>query len=605
MERARLYPDRITPAAPDCGTAEAPDPCPITILGGQGGRYSFLTPGGEERSLGRNEFTSGNIADLFQNRIDWLWKHFPIVGHDGKVKSWNARAANEFLIRESARLPLFDPLAQRRGPGTWLVEGDGTVPDHLVVHHGDGLYINLPESQGGGWKPPCRYRDVIYALRPLEPRPHDLPAETAEIHRLLTLLRTWNWTRPEIDPILLLGWLGLATICGSLDWRPSLWISGESATGKTTLQELVRRVLGGFLIQAAEPTEAFLRQTLRGSARAVELDEFEPQEMNSKQESILNLVRVGSKRGSAPIGRGSSDGIATTYNIDAIFLCSSILRPGMSSQDLARFTILELSKLTATHEASTRIETAVRTFERLGPKLLRRMLNRWDDFQASMGIFRSALARNGHTSRSCDQYAPLLACADILMAEEVIESSAAEDMVATLDPTMLADTVGSQSDTESCLEFLLSSTHPEWIGNHRPTIGSLIKSAAAAPRGSTADLALQAMGLRIDMWQLDPDKPQLTQCIAVAQRHQALSKIYEGSVWYSKSGKPGGWVQSFRRLAGVPHEVRNIRFEGRQTRAILIPIYNLDIELDADGGHSAEGSGLSEPPTSSPEDVSG
>jgi predicted ATPase len=34
-----------------------------------------------------------------------------------------------------------------------------------------------------------------------------------------------------------LGWIAAATIGGALDWRPSLWITGDLSTGKSTLLE--------------------------------------------------------------------------------------------------------------------------------------------------------------------------------------------------------------------------------------------------------------------------------------------------------------------------------------------------------------------------------
>lgn len=570
---------------PSAGAADdKAGPNPVTLLGSENGRYSFLTPSGEDRYISGDGFSKGAIIDLYQARTDWLYKKFGIEDRDGNIKGWSHQAVNEYLVRESARLPLFNPQSQMRGPGVWMEEGDNDVPDHCVVHHGDGIYINLPEAMGGGFRKPCRYRNMIYALRPPEPKPAAKESTTADAARLLELVRSWNWNRPTIDPILLIGWVALATVCGALDWRPSLWIAGDRATGKSTLQDLIRRVLGKILVRAAEPTEAYMRQTLRGAARPVELDEFEAEEQVWKRQQIFNLIRIGSTRGGPGIGRGSADGKAVEYNIDAIFLCSSILRPSMKSADLQRFSVLELSPLNSRPEDTIKVQAAIRTFAGMGMKIARRMLDRWDQFQESMAMFKPALARIGHGSRSADQYAPLLAAADILLHDEVIDTAAANDMVSILEPAAIADAVGDVSDSEACLKYLLTSSHPDWGGKVKPSVANLIQTAArlelARKAPDESDYTLQGAGLRVGRWPLTEGDPAVEMCLAVSITHRQLAKLYEGTVWATSSGRAGGWAQSLRRLGNVPAGSRNVRLHGVPTKCILVPLYNLDIDLE-------------------------
>lgn len=572
----------MPPASDGAGEDDA-GPCPVTINGSQSGRYSFLTPSGEDRSIAADGFSAGNLIDLFQGRVDWLWKKFPVRDKDGNVKSWNAKAANEWLVREAARLPLFNYQTQMRGPGAWLEEGDEETPDHVVVHHGDGIFVNLPEDQGGGTRKPSIYRGVIYPLRPPEAKPADKPVSKEEMNRLLSLVKTWCWKRPEIDPVLLLGWIALCMVCGALDWRPSMWIAGDRATGKSTLQGLIHRIVGKIMIQAAEPTEAFLRQALRGAARPVELDEFEAEEQTWKRQQVFNLIRIGSTRGGPGIGRGSAEGNAVMYNIDAIFLCSSILRPTMKPADLQRFTVLELLPLEANLSSTLKITAEIRRYSKAGTRMQRRMLERWDDFRTTMQIYKEALAGIGHGSRSSDQYAPILAAADIMLNDNLIEPSAAAGMVASLDPITIADSVGDESDSRACLNYLLSSVHPEWSGNRRPTIGALMRQAGSGNSKHAEDACtiLEGIGMKVGMLHLDPSKADERPrelCVAVSLAHRQLAEIYKGTHWGTSSGRAGGWVQSFRRLSDAAQESRTVRMLGVATKCVIFPFFNLDID---------------------------
>ena len=59
----------------------------------------------------------------------------------------------------------------------------------------------------------------------------------------------------------LLGWLVLAPVCGALNWRPHIWLTGGAGTGKTTILKLFIRPLLGGVVQSATggTTEAGLR----------------------------------------------------------------------------------------------------------------------------------------------------------------------------------------------------------------------------------------------------------------------------------------------------------------------------------------------------------
>src|SRR5215471_17644216 len=89
----------------------------------------------------------------------------------------------------------------------------------------------------------------------------------------------------------------MAPIAGALRWRPSVWVTGDASTGKSTLQQhVIRHTQGGphGLLQASDATGAGIWQTLEFSACPVALDELEAEANPEKREAIIKLMRISS-----------------------------------------------------------------------------------------------------------------------------------------------------------------------------------------------------------------------------------------------------------------------------------------------------------------------
>lgn len=571
----------LPPPSVDAGDDD-PGPCPITILGSDSGFYSFLTPRGEKRVYAARELSRTTITDLFDQAIHWLWKKWPTRDNKGNITGWATNAAIEFLIRESSRLPKFNMPKWERGPGTWLAEGDRDTPDHLVVHAGHALFLNLPAEQGGGWRSVGRYRGHIYPLFEPEPGPADHPATNEEIAQLLKLLATWNWAHPEVGPILLLGWLGAATVCGALDWRPSLWLTGDASTGKSTLQNFIRRILGETLLQVAEPTEASIRHLLKGASRPVEIDEFEAEAVDYRRQQIVTLLRIASTRGGSKISRGSSSGQAVMYNIDAVFLLSSILPPPLSTANNQRITMLELEALNASPAETANVKAQVRMFDGLGRRILRRLLERWDDVQTSMEVIAAALDRLHHKTRAADQLKILLACADVLMNDHLIDGDSAEELTRHFDPRSV-ESDSKESDSLQCMMYLLTAPSQDWAGGNRPPMVALIREAISKPNDKTLHDKLEAHGVRIGHFKVDKEGLSVRLCMVIAAgTHQGIAEIFKGTHWQTYASRPAPWARTLRRYPGaVCDATRTERFQGISHKAVIIPIECLDFDFVA------------------------
>src|SRR5690606_17311575 len=110
---------------------------------------------------------------------------------------------------------------------------------------------------------------------------------------------------------------------GALKWRPHVWVTGSTATGKSTLHELLELLFDGGALHTADATEAGLRQILGQQTLPVFFDELEANEDNRRARAIIGLARLASS--GADMHRGGQDHHGHEFTARSCFLFSSIL----------------------------------------------------------------------------------------------------------------------------------------------------------------------------------------------------------------------------------------------------------------------------------------
>jgi putative DNA primase/helicase len=157
--------------------------------------------------------------------------------------------------------------------------------------------------------------------------------------------------------ILLAGWVALAPICGSLTWRPHVWLTAAAGSGKSAILD---RFIGPLLDSLAlwpegNTSEAAIRQVLRADALPVVFDEAESNERRDKEriQNILTLARVASSQGRGFIGKGSADGHVQRFTMRSMFFLCSIATALRHGADLSRFAQLSLRPPSVLHAAGS------------------------------------------------------------------------------------------------------------------------------------------------------------------------------------------------------------------------------------------------------------
>ena len=481
-------------------------------------------------------------------------------------------------------------------------------------HAGDRLWTTGPvpgtrplrrdcgvRQAGAGAGGRGRGRKAVYPVREPIPDPAEGEAVTvAAGQALLDILRRWYWARPELDPRLLLGWIAAGLIGGALDWRPIVWLSGDTGTGKSTLDRLLSQVLDGMAIAVAGATEAALRQSQPDGTLPVLLDEFEADADGRKQDAIIKLLRRASA-GATEI-KGGADHQARTFVLRFALLASSIITPPLQAADQNRIAILDLQPIPPGAE---RPAVAADWLAALGPQLLRRLMDQWHRWTATCAWYQAELGGRGLSQRAQDTYGTLLAAADLLLSDRVPETAAADDMADWLEPLVVLLTRGAgdqeaTSDWAACLSTLLTAPERKWQGGAQRPISQLIASVAfgADPMADDPEARLDALEIRARGRSLEgmgikvipasklrdeERRPIEAPFLAVAAQHTALAEIFAATHWRAGSGTAGGWAQALARVPGALSGRRNIQIGGRQAKAVVLPVAALDLGGVGDG----------------------
>lgn len=558
-----------------------PAGCPVTPLGKLGQNCSYLDELGQLITLNPRDHGKGHIISLFGRQAALCHQFWPRYSdkrdQQGEpiITGWRPEDAAEQLQGACAHAGLFDPQGRVRGRGAHPGE-DGALILHLgdVVFNSAGLagrkFIHLDRERG-------LIDGFVYPTAPAMPRPDPEPVGDEVGQELLALVRKWFWQRPKIDPYLLVGFIAAARVGGAMTWRSHVWTTGDSSTGKSTLEkEVLAPLFEGQSLRTNSATEAAIRQILGQQTLPVFFDELEPDVSNERAMAVIKLARLASSGG--VIFKGGSDHQGHEFTAKSSFYFSSILLPPMLSQDRNRLAILELDPIPPGAEEPAIDRAEIRA---LGARISRRICDQWHLFEETLALYRRALASRGHTGRSADQFGGLLAAAHLLMWDGLPEEELLAGWAEALRADELAEMSENQSDSEEACDFL-ATKHLQLRGGDPPEpLSRFLEralgdgSAILSTECEKARKTLEDHGLRLVA---AVDKGEGKACgakdpvagepvfLAIANKHEALAQLFRDKRWAQ-----GVWSQTFARVPGAKRRVQ-VRFAQRPMKATLVPI---------------------------------
>jgi putative DNA primase/helicase len=435
-------------------------------------------------------------------------------------------AANN-LMREAYAVGVFDP-DDIRGRGAWIDDG------RIVVHSGDKLIVD-------GTSTPVTAIDssYIYEIN----RPMNLQRGPM-INReqgmaFIDMLRGISWERP-VNASLLAGWCVIAPVCGALNWRPHVWITGGAGTGKTwIMREVVSELMGkAALVLQGESTEAGIRQSLGHDARPVIFDEAEAEDKASHDriEKILNLMRASSAESDAVMLKGSSGHEARSFTIRSCFCFASIIYQARKHADLTRVTVLGVKRNRV--NPLDAFEVLKSTYAKvMTPEFVKgfhtRTLTLMPVLLKNIEVFNRVAAEMFGGQRLADQIAPMCAGAALLTSDVPVTESQARKWIQAQD---WRDEISldEERDEYQCLNYLMEQVimveQGEYGTKVERTIGELIATCCGGGYGATevsnARERLGRLGIRCD-----------GATFTISNTASAIKHVLKGTQWEKNHGK--------------------------------------------------------------------
>lgn len=564
-----------------------PPGCCVEVVGrdADGVVYAIGTTGYLRRM---EKFDQQALSTLFAPKINSLmfwwpaWGEVEITDDDGAkkkvlmVKRTEVQKCMNAMINEAARKPEFDPNLQHRGTGGWADKnGD-------FVWHSGG-YLWRVEGKKLTCMRPRLYAGYLYTRQAQTVEPWQEPVDTGESPaiRILDYLRSWNWQRPWLDPLLVMGWIGVALMGGALKARPILFTTGGAGVGKSTLIELLKGALGAAQLTTVNTTAAGIYQRVKRDATAFLIDELESKPGSTRAESVIELMRVAYTGGD--ISRGGQDHEATTFTARNAFAGFAINAPPMGTQDKSRMAVVNLSPLDkANGIGPQKMKLSPDTDPRM---LLRQIMDGWRDFNDRLlPNYWEALAPHGMDSRAIDTFGTLLAACELLVGPAVMEDVG----LPVTEFNRLGELIGDATALEraermdnwhACLDHLLQSSIEAWRDGVKPTVGGVcdgLTNGRAYPEGlmpAEARQRLQLVGLSVvekDKFGPGTGGPYL----AVPADGPVLRRIFAETDWLK-----GVWFSALKQApAGVVVRGRDnvVKINGSAKRCLLVDLAAFD-----------------------------
>jgi len=546
---------------------EIPKSGPFTCLGFDNGVYFYLPRStGQVTKITRGSHTATNLLELAE--IPY-WESI----HPSK-EGVNWLAAASALFRTQAAAGVFDP-DRIRGRGAWLDDG------RVVFHLGDRLIVDR-EPYSVHSPPTTRF--FYEQARHLD-GPSEQPMDDETALQLRIIAERFKWEMP-VSANFLLGWLVLAPVCGALNWRPHIWVTGGAGTGKTTVLKTFMRPLMGGVLQSATggTTEAGLRGTLKSDAIPVVFDEFEQNEAKDKQivQNVLALARIASSEG-GKIYKGTPGGGTNAFEIRSMFCVSSINVSLIQKADIDRFCVLGLRKGHFDENEWLDFERkilSVSTVEN-GRALIARTLGNLPTIVKNAKVLAQALGRK-FGQRFGDQHGTLLAGAWSLEAGGgcELDLEQAQQWIDQMDWNhQQAD--DSDADEIKCRDTMLQQI-VRFGGGLDASLGEMVKAVAKQqPIGRTvSDELVPILGrygmkvFRVGDKLPDGDIADCCQ-LAVANNNAQLDHLLKATPWSN-----GAHRSALRRITGAVAPAKPTHFAGvGSKRCTLVPLSKDDLAI--------------------------
>lgn len=503
------------------------------------------------------------------NDFDYWADMFPAKKGSSSRADWEM--AGSMVMGQCQKVGVYDP-RRLRGRGVWTDSG------RVVVHTGESLIVD-----GRPMNPVMMKSRFIYKVDSalfVEGLDISNPATDADGRLIVELCNAPRWER-DVYGDLLAGWIATSMVCGGLDWRTHVWVTGNSGSGKSTVvNNIVAACVGDVgLYPLGETTESGIRQTVGNDALPVIFDEMEGTDEKgpagaNRRNAIIQLMRMASTEGKGRIMKGSSSHAAVSFTMKSSFLVASIGMSLKETPDLTRTMVLGLKPLLVDSRPEEKQEAeeqwavmnrlSARIHADMPNRLFVRMTSILPVIRKNAATFCEVIAEEMGNRRLGNQIGTLLAGRFALTTKKVLTPAECREYLSRHDWDGVAATPAEREDIGllNYLRACVLKVQNEAGTTFERTVGELVRVALRQDFDSRfspdeAYLSLLRFGIKVE----NGAKP----VVYVARKHAALERVMMGST------NPTDWQSVLGRFPGARPTSPVIRFAGSGARSIVLP----------------------------------
>lgn len=570
------------------------DRCPVTALGHLAGVFHLLDVRGQKRELSARALGSRHeLLALFGGDDAWLRRNHPKkVAEPGKDAEGNKTTVwitVDFSVNKAAAAlqaacfaaGLFGDQVVLRRPGVWL--GPNQLP---AVHCGDQVLIGDEWHDAG-----IRTWSSCWTAAAPTARPKQACPIAVAIDLQQRLTDYWRWSAPGA-PIAVLGALCNAYYGAAVAWRPAMFVTGDTGSGKTALQRVIRAALPLHHFDN-DTTKAGLEQAIDGRAMASIIDEAADRADRAGARSLVDLVLSASGDEGTKGSRGTVDGKGRRIEVSGSIIMFSINPPDLEPQHLGRFTLVELVRPAAGVDFRAQHQAAAEFARENGAALWGRALGAFERYHAALSLFRVGLAAAGCAPREMDQAGALIAGWWVLTHEGLPDDRGVAEGVGALDGFVRRSVdVQAENRPRRCVQHLLSKLVPLHRSTDRETVGALLRQAWGEDGPIDAFFASR-VDAAMDLLQRFGIRPVRKDRQLDRQGRPVPRKAKGDGAWFATAnpelaaqfnGTPfdsGRWRYELLRLDTALRSDGNVRIGAYAGRAIWLSRPDLDPQEDA------------------------
>jgi len=550
-----------------------PPGCPVHVVGRDAeGKVWLINAANMLTCVERWDMPA--LTGLFAPQLNyllWAWpgwgKRKVIEDGEEKEKKFINRVERDkammALVNAAARRPLFDPAAQHRGRGGWKDKAE-----RFIWHSGDQLWSvdrrgKLERSK------PAEHDGFLYTRQAATVAPWAEPVAIAESPalRILRDLRSWNWERPYLDPLLVIGWIATALMGGALDQRPIIFTVGGAGVGKSTLHELVKHVLSGAVTAFADTTAAGIYQRVKTDSLPALVDELENVPGSTRAQAIIDLSRIAYT--GAEMGRGGADHEAVSFSLRLSFFFSAINPPPMTDASRSRMAFLNLRRLEHVTMRAPEVKPEVD-----GRMLLRQVMDGWPAFREKiLPSWWGTLKEQGLDSRAINTYGTLLAAAELLVGQDAMEETGLPMTEARLGEIIAEATRMERTERldnwHRCVNHLLDSAIDAWREGVKPTIGGTMEGLASTRSYDAGGLSIEDARKRLQLVNLSAVEIDAGRRygLAVPKDGPAVKRLFADTEFGN-----GGWWTALKQAPAdiIDPAGKVVKVNGKATRCLVV-----------------------------------